>query len=56
MNTKNITITDEGIFIECPHCLVCSTKLSMEEFALVDSGQYMVEVCQVCGREIILNG
>lgn len=41
--------------IECPHCHVCSIKLSTEEYTAVETGQQMIEVCQVCGREVILN-
>lgn len=44
------------VLLECPHCLVCSIKLTAEEYALVEAGQQMVEVCQVCGKEVIFNG
>lgn len=54
MNTAKISITEEGIFVKCPHCLVCSIKLTKEEYALVISGQQMTEVCQVCGQEVII--
>ena len=46
---------NHDIFIECPHCQVCSTKLSAEEYALVEEGQQMMEVCQVCGSDIVIN-
>jgi predicted nucleic acid-binding Zn-ribbon protein len=42
--------------ISCPHCKVCSIKLSAEEYALVEAGQQMIEVCQVCGKEVYLDG
>jgi hypothetical protein len=45
----------DGVFIECPHCRVCSIKLSMEEHMAVELGQRMVEVCQVCGKEVYIN-
>lgn len=46
----------EERYVECPHCLVYSVKLTAEESALVDKGQQMMIVCQVCGKEILLNG
>ena len=53
-NEFNINTGD--VLLECPHCLVCSIKLTAEEYALVEAGQQMVEVCQVCGKEVIFNG
>ena len=53
MSTKKNLDTE--IIIACPHCKVCSIKLTREEYDLVKSGQQMVEVCQVCGKEIIIN-
>lgn len=48
--------TDKNdVLISCPHCKVCSIKLSAEEYALVEAGQLMVEVCQVCGKEVFVN-
>lgn len=46
----------DDIILACPHCKVCSIKLSAEEFAAVEAGQQMVEVCRVCGKEVYLNG
>ena len=53
-NKSNITSSD--ILFECPHCLVCSIKLTAEEYAFVEAGQQMIEVCQVCGKEVVFNG
>ena len=52
MNIKKSENMENDIFIECPYCRVSSIKLSAEEYALVEAGQQMVEVCQVCGREV----
>ena len=52
MNTEQIEIKPDDVLIECPYCLVCSIKLSTDEYALLKSGQQMVEVCQVCGKEV----
>lgn len=46
----------ETFIISCPHCLVCSILLAAEEYAKVQAGQQMMEVCQVCGKEVIING
>lgn len=46
----------EDVFIACPHCMVCSLKLSAEEYAIVKAGQQMVEVCSVCGKTINIQG
>ena len=43
------------VLISCPHCKVCSIKLSADEYTLVEAGQLMVEVCQVCGKEVFIN-
>ena len=56
MNADNIVIKPDDVIIECPHCLVCSIKLTAEEYKLVKSGQQMVEVCPVCGKEVFLGG
>lgn len=56
MNKVNINNIDGELFVECPHCMVYSVKLSAEEKSLVDTGQQMLVVCQVCSKEIILNG
>lgn len=56
MNKVNVNYIDGELFVECPHCMVCSTKLSAKEKTLVDAGQQMVVVCQVCGAEVVLNG
>lgn len=57
MNTEKIEFKpkDTDIIISCPHCKVCSIVLSTEEFALVEAGQQMTEVCQVCGKEVSLS-
>ncbi len=52
MNTKN---DSSEVFVECPHCKVCSIKLSAAEHAMVTSGQQMVEMCQVCGKDVIIS-
>ena len=44
------------IIISCPHCLACSITLSAKEYLMVERGQQMVEVCQVCGKEVVFNG
>ena len=49
-------IKHDDVLMECPHCLVCSIKLSAEEYALLKDGQQMIEVCQVCDKEVTLNG
>jgi hypothetical protein len=54
VSTKT-TNKQEDFYIECPHCQVCSIKISVDEFNLVKSGQQMVEVCQICGREVVVN-
>ena len=46
----------EEIFLACPHCMVCSIKLTKDEYDLIESGQQMIEVCQVCGKEVVFNG
>ncbi len=55
MNTaeKNYKLGD--VFVGCPHCLVHSLKLSKEECADIKAGQQMIEVCQVCGKEFMIN-
>jgi DNA-directed RNA polymerase subunit RPC12/RpoP len=54
VNTEKIEIKPDDVLIACPYCLVSSIKLSAEEFALLKAGQQMVEVCQVCGKEVSL--
>ena len=44
------------VILACPHCLVCSILMTAEEYTLVETGQQMVEVCQVCGKEVVFNG
>jgi predicted nucleic acid-binding Zn-ribbon protein len=58
VNTEQIEFKpkDTDVLIACPYCKVCSIVLSAEEYALVKSGQQLVEVCQVCGKEVYLNG
>ena len=56
MSTNKIVIKPDDVILECPHCIVCSIKLSAEEYALVKSGQCMVEVCPVCGKEVFFGG
>jgi hypothetical protein len=58
VNTERIEFKpkDTDIIMACPHCKVCSIVLSAEEHALVEAGQQMIEVCQVCGKEVYLNG
>lgn len=57
MNTeKKSTTKHSDIILACPHCLVCSISLTAEEHAKVEAGQQMVEVCQVCGKEVVFNG
>ena len=50
----NDDVTD--VYMECSHCRVYSIKLSTEEYALIVNGQQMIEVCPVCGREVVFNG
>lgn len=54
-NKYSRSISTDDSFVKCPHCKVCSIKLSAEEHADVIAGQQMVEVCQVCGKEVYLN-
>ena len=49
MNTEK-----NEIIISCPHCKVCSIKLSADEYAQVKAGQQMLEACQVCGKEVYI--
>ena len=51
MSTKK-----SDIIISCPHCKVCSIKLTADEFTIIEAGQQMVDVCQVCGKEVYLGG
>jgi uncharacterized protein YbaR (Trm112 family) len=46
----------EDVIIACPHCKVCSLKLSADEAAAVETGQLMFDVCSVCDNVVILNG
>ena len=48
--------SNRDIIFKCPHCLVCSIKLTKDEHDLIESGQQMIEVCQVCGKEVVFNG
>lgn len=45
----------EDVILSCPHCKVCSIMLTAEEYTKVKTGQQMVEVCQVCGKEVVIN-
>ena len=53
MNTKK-SGCDE-VILACPNCHVCSIKLSIEEYSAVEAGQQMLEVCQVCGKEVAVS-
>jgi hypothetical protein len=55
IRSKIIMCLKEEVIIECPSCHVCSIKLSAEEHAAVTAGQQMIEVCQVCGKEVTVN-
>lgn len=45
--------TNEDItYIECPYCKVCTIALTNDEAEEIKSGQLMIEVCQVCGKEV----
>jgi hypothetical protein len=46
---------EQNDFICCPHCKVCSIKLSVDELAQVEAGQQMIELCQVCGKEVYIH-
>jgi hypothetical protein len=48
-------IKPDDVLIGCPHCLVCSIKLSAEEYIDVKAGQQMIEMCQVCGKEVYVH-
>ena len=50
----SIENSSNELIFECPYCMVCSIKLSVEEHAAVKAGQQMIEVCQVCGKEVII--
>lgn len=43
------------VFIECPYCRVCSIRISDDDYKQVKAGQQMVEVCQVCGKEVYID-
>lgn len=54
MSIAEIRVLEDGIFVECQHCLVNSIKLSTEDLYAIHSGQQMIEVCQVCGEDVII--
>ena len=54
MNIKKSNLFD-GVFIECPHCKVCSICIANDEYEQVKAGQLMVAACQVCGKEVYIN-
>ena len=56
MNSKKIEFIPDGTIVECPHCHVRSMSLTAEEMSAVHTGQQMVDVCQVCGKEVFFNG
>ena len=37
MNKVNVNYIDGELFVECPHCMVYSSKLSTEEKSLVEA-------------------
>ncbi len=45
-------INKEDVILECPYCMVCSIKVSAEEWEAVQAGQQMIEVCSICGKEV----
>ena len=47
---------EQEVILACPHCQVCSIKLTAEELAAVRAGQQMIDVCQVCGKEVVFDG
>ena len=57
MSTKKAVqkAANEATFFECPHCKVCSICVSAEEYAKIEAGQQMIEVCPVCGEEVTIN-
>jgi predicted nucleic acid-binding Zn-ribbon protein len=57
VNTEKIEFKpkDTDVIMACPHCKVCSIVLSAEEYALMKAGQQLVEVCQVCGKNVYLD-
>jgi hypothetical protein len=56
VNIEKQKSLDQDIILECPNCKVCSIKLSAEEFASVETGQQMLNICPVCNNEVLLNG
>jgi predicted nucleic acid-binding Zn ribbon protein len=54
MNIKKSDVFN-GIFIECPHCRVCSFSISDNEYRQIESGQLMMTTCQVCGKEVLMD-
>ena len=52
---KQKKIEQADTIIACPHCKVCSIKLSADEYTVVAAGQQMIEVCLVCGKEVYIN-
>ena len=55
MNIKKQKSNSEDLIIPCTHCKVCSLKLSADEIKIIEDGQQMIEVCQVCGKEVTIN-
>ena len=57
MNTDviEVEIKEDDVLFECPYCLTYSFKLSATEYTAMKAGQQMIEVCQVCGKESIIN-
>ena len=55
MSTENLLETNPKFIIACPHCMVCSIRLSEAEYAAVEAGQQMLNVCSVCDKEVVLN-
>ena len=53
MNTKQ-NKKSEDFYIECSNCHICSNKLSAKELELIEDGQYMAEMCQICGCNIVV--
>lgn len=55
MRANKFYVKQDTVFVECPHCRVCTTKISSEEFNIIKTGQSMVIKCPLCHTEFIVS-
>jgi ssDNA-binding Zn-finger/Zn-ribbon topoisomerase 1 len=55
MKTERVEFVPEGTIIPCPNCRTCSMVLTDSELDAVKSGQHMIDICQVCGKEVMVH-